>query len=77
VILAGGGGASATVSFDRQLWRRDDAGNSFLVAADLDEAAARRLRDSHERRGHKQLYRVRRGGDTQGELPGTGLDRRR
>jgi hypothetical protein len=66
-----------TVSFDRQFWRRDDAGNSFLVAADLDEATARQLQDSYERRGHKRFYWVRRGGDTQGELPGTGLDRRR
>jgi hypothetical protein len=76
VIVAAGGGANATVRFDWQVWRHDDARDSFLVAADLDEATARRLRDSHERRGHKQRYWVRRGGDTQGKPPGTGLDRR-
>lgn len=40
------------------VWRRDDHGNEFEMARDLDEAEARRLAAQYEARGHKQSYRT-------------------
>ncbi|MFE4519805.1 SPOR domain-containing protein [Kitasatospora sp. NPDC056783] len=41
-----------------RVMRQDDNGNRFLVARDLDRAAARRLAAEFEARGHKQMYWV-------------------
>ena len=42
------------------LCRLDDNGNEFEMGRYADEAAAERARREFERRGHKQLYFVRR-----------------
>lgn len=45
---------------DWQVWRQDDAGNQYLIVSGLSEVEARRLLVEYERRGHKQLYWIRR-----------------
>jgi hypothetical protein len=38
------------------VWRQDDSGNQFLMAANLTEEKARSLVADFEARGHKQVY---------------------
>lgn len=47
----------ATVgSMSYEVWRRDDYGNDFLVAANLSQSEAQKLVDDLTARGHKQMY---------------------
>lgn len=38
------------------VWRQDDAGNEYLVDANLSESQARAMVSEFEARGHKQAY---------------------
>lgn len=40
--------------------RQDDNGNTFVLSSGLDEVAARAMALEFERRGHKQMYWIRR-----------------
>ncbi|MEQ9068802.1 MAG: hypothetical protein RLO18_18855 [Gimesia chilikensis] len=42
------------------VWRQGDAGNRFVMAEGLSEAAARQMVAEFEARGHKQLYQASR-----------------
>ncbi len=41
------------------VWRQDDNGNEFKIESGLSESDARSIVEEFERRGHKQMYWVR------------------